>query len=95
MNAKDYLIETLDYYKKRIKNDSCTMEEINSVSKALQENMQIYGRLDDIAGFYGKSKEAVSGQIKRKMFEKPLKNVTLYPFHALQKYIPDSWRKKR
>lgn len=85
----------IDYYKNRIENDSCTMEEINSAAKTLQENMTVYGRIGDFADFYGKSKEAVSGQIKRKMFAKPEKNVTLYSFNAFQRLIPDSWRKKR
>ena len=94
MNAKPYLIEMLDYYKQRIVNDSCTMEEINSVAKTLQESMTVFGRIDDLAEFYGKSKEAVNGQIKRKMLTKPKKNITLYSFHAFQRLIPDSWRRK-
>ena len=94
MDAKNYLIETLEYYKQRVINNSCTMEEINSAAKTLQESMTVYGRIDDLAEFYGKSKEAVNGQIKRKMLAKPKKNITLYSFHAFQRLIPDSWRGK-
>lgn len=95
MDAKKYLIETLDYYKKRVSEDACTMEEINSVAKALEENMTIYGTIGDIAEHYGKSKDAVNSVIKNRLIEKPKRNVVLYPFHAFAKVIPDSWRKKR
>ena len=93
MNAKEELIEMLDYYKFKVKRDGCTMDEIESATKLLQENMKINGTLDDFAQFYGKSKTAVSSQIKRNLIDKPKKNVTLYPFHKFMKIIPPSWRK--
>lgn len=93
MDAKKYLIETLDYYKQRILSDACTMEEINSVTKALQENMQIHGTIRDFAQFYGVSESNVRATIARKLIAKPERKV-LYPFHKFAKIIPQNWRKK-
>jgi len=93
MNAKDELIEILDFWKFKLKNDGCTMAEIDAAKKAIVDNMKIDATLDDISQFYGKSKTAVSSQIKRNLYDKPKKNVTLYPFHKFRKIIPDSWRK--
>lgn len=95
MDSKELLSEILGYYKKKVDDNMCTMDEINSAAKVLQENMQIHGTLDDLSSFYCKSKDAVSGIIKRNLLAKPKKNVTLYPFHAFQKVIPKSWRKSR
>ena len=92
MDAKKELLEILDYYKFRVQN-GCTMDEINSTLKMLENHMQIEGTLDNFAEFYGKSKTAVSSQIKRNLIAKPKKNVTLYPFHKFRKIIPESWRK--
>lgn len=94
MDAKEELIEILDYYKFKLKRNGCTMAEINSTIKALESNMEIDGTLNDFAAFYEKSKTAVSSQIKRNLIAKPKKNVTLYPFHKFRKIIPDAWRKK-
>lgn len=95
MDCKKILIEILQYYQKKVDEDMCTMEEISAVTKILEENLKVYGTLDDLSEFYGKSKDAVSGVIKRNLLAKPKKNITLYPFHAFQKVIPKSWRKSR
>ena len=36
MDAKELINQTLDYYKYKINNDLCTMEEIQSVSEEIQ-----------------------------------------------------------
>lgn len=92
IDIKQELRTILRYYDKRL--DSCTMAEMKSLSKMLMSNMEIDGTLDDFAEFYGKSKDAVSSQIKRNLLAKPKRNVVLYPFHAFQKVVPKSWRKK-
>lgn len=93
MDGKKILSEILSYYKYKVDNNLCTPEEMDSARKVLQENMKVYGTLDDFASFYGKSKDAVSSVIKRRMIEKPKRNVVLYPFHVFRTLIPDSWRK--
>lgn len=92
IDAKQELLEILDFYKYRIQN-GCTMGEINSTLKMFENQMNLDGTIEDFANFYGKSKTAVSSQIKRNLIAKPKKNVTLYPFHKFRKIIPDSWRK--
>lgn len=91
---KRILSEILAYYQYKLDNDLCTMEEITSVTKMLEENMTISGTIGDFAAFYGKSKDAVNSVIKNKLIQKPRRNVVLYPFHAFSKIIPASWRKK-
>lgn len=87
------LSEILGFYKYKVDNNLCMMSEVESAKKALQENMEIDGTIDDFAKFYGKSKDAVNGIIKRNLIQKPKRNVVLYPFHAFLKIIPASWRK--
>lgn len=93
IDIKKELRAILRYYDRRL--DSCTMEEAKSAFRVLVQNMEINGTIGDFAEFYGKSKDAVNGIIKRKMVQKPKRNVVLYPFHIFNKLVPESWRKKR
>ncbi len=93
MNANKILSEILGYYKYRVDHNLCTMAEMESALKALENNMEIDGTIADFADFYGKSKDAVNSVIKRNLIEKPKRNIVLYPFHAFKKIIPPSWRK--
>lgn len=93
MNANKLLSEILDYYKYKVENNLCTMEEMNGAIKVLEENMEIHGTISDFASFYGVSESNVRANIARKLFAKP-KRVLLYPFHKFMKIIPESWRKK-
>ena len=93
MDAKRYLSEILGYYKYRLDNNLCTMEEINSAAKAMEANLEIYGTADDFADYFGKSKDAVWGIIKRNVPEKPRRNVVLHSFRAFLKRVPESWTK--
>lgn len=92
IDAKEELRTILRFYEKRL--DDCTMQEVKSATNLLMSNMEINGTIGDFAEFYGKSKDAVNGIIKRNMLQKPKRNVVLYPFHAFQKIVPKSWRKK-
>ncbi len=95
MNAKEKLSEILGYYKYKVDHDLCTMEEIESAAKALESNMNIHGTVDDFANYYGKSKDAVNGIIKRNVIEKPRRNVVLHSFIAFMRRVPESWRKNK
>lgn len=92
--SKEVLLEMLGYYYYKVYNDLCISEEMESVIRILDDNMAMHGTIDDFAKFYGKSKDAVNGIIKRKMIQKPRRNVVLYPFHVFRRLVPDSWRKK-
>ena len=93
MDAKQILSEMLAYYKYKVDNDLCTMAEMESAQKALTENMQIYGTIDDFAKFYGVSPGNVRATISRKLLAKPIRRV-FYPFHKFLKIVPTKWRKK-
>ncbi len=94
MNVKSYLIEILEYYIQRLKNDSCTMEEMNDALHVLEENMQVHGTISDFADFYHKPEPNIRATIARKLLAKP-KRKLLYPFHAFHRIVPDNWRKTR
>lgn len=94
MNVKSYLIEILEYYIQRLKNDSCTMEEINSLAKTIQENMEIQGTISDFAQFYNQSESSIRATISRKLLAKPKRKV-FYPFHTFARIVPDKWHKKK
>ena len=94
MNANKLLSEILDYYKYKVENNLCTMEEMNGALHALEENMEINGTIDDFAKFYDVTPGNVRATISRKLIAKPKRKV-LYPFHKFAKIIPDNWRKKK
>ena len=91
--SKEVLLEMLRYYYYKVDNNLCMSDEIESATRVLQGDMSIHGTIDDFAKFYGKSKDAVNGIIKRKMIQKPRRNVVLYPFHVFRRLVPDSWKK--
>lgn len=93
MDGKSILSEILSFYKYKVDNNLCTPEEIESASKALQENMEMYGSIQDFARFYGVSEVNVRAAINRKLIAKPVRRV-LYPFHKFRKIVPEKWRKK-
>lgn len=63
MDAKHILSEILGYYKYKVDNNLCTMAEMESAQKALTENMEIYGTIDDFAKFYGTSLPGTCGRL--------------------------------
>ena len=93
MDPKQYLIEILDYYKYKLTNGKCTMDEIKSVTNAIVENTELDGTISDFAKFYRVSETNVRATIARKLIAKP-KRKLLYPFHKFARIIPERWRKK-
>lgn len=87
------LSEILGYYKKKVDDNLCTMEEINAATIVLEENMKVYGTINDFAKFYGVSESNIRATIARKLLAKPERKL-LYPFHKFVKIIPEKWRKK-
>lgn len=94
-DVSEDLAEIFEFMAHKLRKGGCTMEEINGAMKAVEEHVPIHAELEDIAEFYGQSKTAVSSQIKRNMYDKPRKNVTLYSFPKILRIIPEKWRKKR
>jgi hypothetical protein len=92
--AKELLLEFLAFLEDKIKNDELLAEEYESIAKTIEENIPLYGTADDLANFYGKTKDAVWGIIKRNVVEKPRRNIVLHSFRAFSRKVPSSWRKK-
>ena len=89
MDSKQILSEILGYYKYKVDNNLCTMDEMDGALK----NMEIYGTIDDFAQFYDTSPVNVRATISRKLLAKPIRRV-FYPFHKFLKIVPTKWRKK-
>ena len=83
----------LGFYKYKVDNNMCTMDEMNSAARVLQENLDISGSIKDFSTFYGVPENQVRSTISRKLIAKPIR-VLLYPFHKFLRIVPDSWRKK-
>lgn len=94
MDAKKELLEIIGFYKYKIENNLCTPEEIESTSKLLQENLDIYGTAEDFANFFGVSETQIRSAINRKLIDKPKRRV-YYRFISFLKVAPRSWREKR
>ena len=92
---EDFIVEVLDLLKDKFKRGECAKQQTDAIYGLFLENYDILVTPDELSKHYGKTREAVHGVIKRRMFEKPLRNVTLYSFKAFAKIIPASWRKKR
>lgn len=92
MDAKDILSEMLAYYKYKVDNNLCTMAEIESAKKAIENNMEIYGTIEDFSKFYDVPQVNVRATINRKLISKPIRRV-FYPFHKFLKIVPTKWRK--
>ncbi len=93
MEPAKLLSEILAFYKYKVDNNLCSVEEINSVLKALEENMEIYGTIEDFSKFYNTPESNIRSMICRKLLAKP-KRVLLYPFHKFVNIVPEKWRKK-
>ena len=91
--GKRLLLEFLDFLRYKVDNDLMTMEEIESASRMLQENMKAYGTIKDFAGFYNTSESHIRATIARKLLAKP-KRVVLYPFHKFMEIVPKNLREK-
>ena len=89
--GKRILSEFLSYLKYKVDNDLLTMEEVESISKAIEENLTVLSTADDFARFYGQSRTNISSIINRKMMDKPIRRV-YYSFKAFRKIIPEKWR---
>jgi hypothetical protein len=77
---------------KRFGGGDCTREQQKAILDAIDSVGEVYGTVDEIASFYGKSKDAVNGIIKRRYIGKPRRNIVLYSFSKFRKLVPENWR---
>lgn len=88
----EIMIDTLRFWIKKIKRGDCTREQKKALVDAFDSVGGALGTVDEIADFYGKSKDAVNSVIKRRYVGKPKRNVVLYSFSKFRKICPPSWR---
>ena len=88
--GKRILSEFLDFMKYKVDNDLLTMEEVESIAKTIEENLDLAGTADDFARYYGQSRTNVSSVINRRMLEKPVR-IVYYRFKSFRRIIPDKW----
>ena len=91
MDLKRHLIDIIDFYKYKNESDRCTMEEIESLTKTLEENLDISGTIEDFAKFYNQPRTNISSVIHRSLLNKPRRRVS-YSFMAFSKIVPKSWK---
>ena len=92
---KKAVLEIIDYLRYQVVNDKCTTEELRSIYELTSESLKVSATIDDLAEFYGQSKNNVSNVLSRRPIprhEKPKRKV-YYNFAFFRKIIPKSWRK--
>lgn len=88
--CKRIVLDFLGYLAYKVKTDSLTMEETESLARAFTENLNLTGTTEDFARFYGQSRENVKMVINRKLMAKPKRRV-FYPFGAFREIVPRRW----
>lgn len=90
--AKKLIIEFLDFLKYKVENDLLSMDDIDSIARAIKQDLKIFATSDDLAAFYGQSNGNVRSLISRRMIQKPQRRV-YYSFNAFSKIVPEKWKK--
>lgn len=88
--GKKIILDFLDYLAFKVRNDSLTMEETNAIAKTFLDNIRLSGTIDDLANFYGQSRNNVKVVINRNLVPKPKRRV-FYSFNAFRKIVPKRW----
>ena len=95
MNESEKLLdETLDFWKYKLRNGLCTMEEIERLSKLAQTEIDTIGTAQDFAKFCDKPEVEVRKVINRKVLDKPKRRV-YYKFQSFIKNVPSKWLKDK
>ena len=94
MDAKNLIRQTLDYWRYKLDHDLCTMEELDSIARMMENSLRVMGTAEDFAKYCGKTEQAVRNVISRKVLDKPKRRV-YYRFFPFIKNIPDKWLKDK
>lgn len=90
--SKKLVIEFLDFLKYKVENDLLTMDDIDSIVRAIKQDLKIVATIDNLATFYGQPNVYVRALINRRMIQKPQRRV-YYSFNAFSKIVPEKWKK--
>ena len=91
---KKAILEIIDYLRYQVVNDKCTAEELRSIYELTSESLKVSATIDDLAEFYGQSKNNVSNVLSRRPLpanQNPKRKV-YYNFAFFRKIVPKSWR---
>lgn len=90
--SKRILSEFLGFLRYKVDHDALTLEEEQAMLRLFERNIPVSATAEDLAGYYGKSEDAIHLVIHRKLLSKPKRRV-LYSFREFQKIAPDKWKK--
>ena len=88
---KVFVLEALDVLRFKLENDTLSLSEWEALAHIIGERLPLLGSLDDLAAYYGQSKNNVKVVINRKMIAKPVRKI-LYSFSEFIKIVPSSWK---
>ena len=91
--VKKNLKELFQFGIYKLENNLCTPEEIRSVERMIESNLELDGTITDIATFFDKPEVNVRVVINQKLIAKPKRKV-LYPFIKFLKVVPKKWLDK-
>lgn len=86
------LADYLGFLKYKVEHDGLTLEEERAMLRVFEDSVRLSATADDLAGYYGRSPEAVRSVISRKLMAKPKRRV-MYDFTEFRTIAPDKWRK--
>lgn len=92
MIQRKILAEFLGFLKYKVEHGGFTLEEEQELMQLFVGCVHISATADDLAGYYGRSPEAVRAVVSRKMISKPKRRV-LYDFNEFRSIAPDKWKK--
>ena len=94
MDSKEIILETLEFWKYKIKTNSCTMEELDRLAKLSEQELNIQATAEDLAKYFGTSESNVRHVLNRKVVDKPKRRV-YYRFLPFLKNVPTKWLKNK
>jgi transcriptional regulator GlxA family with amidase domain len=84
------LVALCDFIKYQLENDKCTADEIKSIYRMVETNLEVDATTKDIAEFMNQSESNVKAVISRNYGDKPKRKVYHSMFWFLKK-MPSKW----
>lgn len=91
---KQMVLDILDFLRKQVAEDKCTLEEMQSIHDTLISNIKIDATIGDIAEHYGQSQSNVRNAIARGYIGKPKRRV-FYHLPKFMECMPKSWKRNK
>ena len=88
---KQVILDILDFIRWQVINDRCTPEQLRSIHASLVEKITVEATAEDIADYFGKSKENVRNVLSRTPMPRP-KRKTYYCIKSFFKFMPKTWK---